>query len=243
MIFLLPIYPTMDLWTGVLIGGAVPALLATPMIFALLRLLQKLRHLNVRMRQIAMTDDLTGLLNRRAFMDRAGDKNGRIAEGVGLLLIDVDRFKLINDTFGHASGDMVLVRTAETIREWAGEGSLVARLGGEEFVVLCSSVEAGDTLAIAERIRQEVESGRMLFADHIDVETINIGVACARQGETVNSLLIRADNALYAAKAAGRNRVVPCKEAPPVLNPAEASMPRPPAGQSEPSGCESQLAG
>lgn len=160
----------------------------------------------------ATIDALTGLRNRY-WLDDMFDREIRRAErdalSACLLMIDVDHFKDFNDSFGHLAGDRILLTVAECISKPLRPNDLVARYGGEEFSVLLPETTAENALAIAERLRQRVSqaspgevAGKVLSA-----VTVSIGVAEYRPGRTLQSLLAAADEALYAAKRAGRNRV------------------------------------
>lgn len=153
-----------------------------------------------RMREMAERDALTGLANRRAlraFLRQSPD--GRMA----MLACDLDHFKAVNDRLGHQVGDDVLSRFAEVLGEVARPGDLAFRLGGEEFGLLLTDVDADVAFAVGERLR---ESTRLAFADLPGGLTVSIGVACA--GGSANELMADADRALYAAKHSGRNRTV-----------------------------------
>lgn len=166
----------------------------------------------------AVTDPLTGLANRRRFDEAlAGEwrRAGRTAAPLSLLFFDADRFKLYNDTYGHAQGDLCLIALARTIRTTAGRaGDLAARFGGEEFVLLLPETDLTGALALAERIRAAVEALAMPHTGNPprDVVTVSIGVATAHPGGVpapeAEDLVRRADAALYRAKSGGRNRVV-----------------------------------
>jgi diguanylate cyclase (GGDEF)-like protein len=160
----------------------------------------------------AATDPLTGLLNRRGFMERADVLVGRSARKrggrVSLLMFDLDHFKSINDRFGHAVGDAALRVFAETAQNTMREGDVVGRLGGEEFAALVSG-SAGEAAVAAERVRAAFEAAGVTIAGHAMGATVSIGVADTRaKACNISHLLARADTALYAAKEAGRNRVV-----------------------------------
>lgn len=156
-------------------------------------------------RRRALTDPLTGLLNRRALF--AAVPEGPLADGTAVLMLDLDRFKAINDSFGHARGDQVLVGFAALLRQFTGPGDLVARLGGEEFCVLLDVLASAEAERLAERIRAALANGEPL-SPGFGSPTVSIGLAVASGGEdSFDSLLRRADRALYAAKDGGRNTV------------------------------------
>lgn len=156
----------------------------------------------------AMIDGLTGLYNRRWIdeaLPRFVARYGRSGHPLSVLMIDVDHFKRFNDTHGHAVGDQVLVTVARTLRENMRPTDLVARYGGEEFLAILpdTGVEAGRHCA--ERVRAAVAAAQL---DGVDARiTISLGGACLAGGEGVAGLLARADEALYAAKGGGRDRV------------------------------------
>lgn len=150
----------------------------------------------------AMTDPLTGLPNRRAF-DEQSTACCRGTEAA-LLILDLDHFKRVNDTWGHPAGDAVLVSIAETLRSSIREQAFLARLGGEEFAVLLVA-DAAEVATIAERLRAAVEATVTTHgAERIQI-TVSVGGAARRDHEEFSSLYRRADEAAYAAKAAGRN--------------------------------------
>ncbi len=157
----------------------------------------------------AKVDSLTGLPNRRAFDDRLAEELARAARtggSVGLVIIDLDRFKEINDQRGHLTGDTVLATVAARLASVTRSNELVARLGGDEFVVLISEIsEPGDLAAAAERFQRVVGAAAPL--DGVTV-TASVGAATAEGGTDPTDVLRRADLALYEAKAAGRDRAV-----------------------------------
>lgn len=158
----------------------------------------------------ARTDSLTGLPNRRAFDD---ELTRRLAEWrwqhrpVSLLMLDIDHFKRFNDRHGHLAGDAVLVACAETLRQSVHDSDLVARLGGEEFAVVLPACELEGAALAGERVRQAVEDTEVKYEGQTLYVTISCGVAQALEDESATSLIKRADEALYASKAAGRNCV------------------------------------
>lgn len=161
--------------------------------------------------RLAVTDPLTGLRNRRYF-DAHVAKLAEQAEAAGsalsMLAFDLDRFKTINDGFGHAAGDAVLAEFARRLRENTRSVDLVARIGGEEFVVAMPDARLTDARVAAERVRQAVETPGFAFEGQPLPVTVSVGVASRRPTEPPAGLLARADAALFIAKSAGRNRVV-----------------------------------
>jgi two-component system cell cycle response regulator len=156
---------------------------------------ERLRAELDRSLEMAVTDGLTGLRNRR-YITRHLDGLLR-AGSVALLMVDVDRFKAVNDTHGHAAGDDVLQEVAQRLKQHLRAMDVVARFGGEEFVVTMANTDEEEALHVAERLRLSL----VLFI------TASIGVAVSRPGDTLNGLTSAADAALYRAKANGRNRV------------------------------------
>ncbi|MEP6484766.1 MAG: GGDEF domain-containing protein, partial [Rudaea sp.] len=165
--------------------------------------------------QTAITDPLTGVLNRgqllRALQQRVDDFHKDRRE-LALLLIDFDHFKQINDARGHLFGDRVLVAGVQTLRQWLEPGDLLGRFGGEEFIVVVAGQNLATARALAERLRIRVaETLAAATPELAHIATISIGISMASQAEgevSVEQLIDSADRALYAAKAAGRNRVV-----------------------------------
>lgn len=152
---------------------------------------------------MANSDGLTGLLNRRAF-----DQNRRLAKGRGLLVIDIDRFKAINDTYGHQRGDAALCHVARVVEQTMSgrPGARIFRLGGEEFAVLCDATDEADLSALGETIRLAIEqSADDDDAFNVPNLTISIG-AVLGEGQLMHVAFAEADGALYRAKQGGRNR-------------------------------------
>ena len=162
------------------------------------------------MQGLALTDPLTGLLNRRGFdqqMQRIGQGS---LTGCTLLIVDIDHFKAINDAHGHLLGDKVIAAVAGVLRACVGERGPIARIGGEEFAVLLGQTSTAGGAELAERIRNSVERGKIRRADtdeSIGNVTVSIGVAGGNASEAFESLMNRADQSLYQSKSAGRNRV------------------------------------
>lgn len=165
-----------------------------------------------RVRLLSMTDELTRLPNRRAFMRRLEDEVSRVQRHsypLGLVLIDIDHFKRINDEWGHAAGDEVLKCYADEILSIFRHHDLVARYGGEEFAVLLPNTSQDGVLRALEKVRCSVTQVKRV-PDQAPMPTFSAGVAEFRPGEPPNSLIERADSALYAAKREGRNRTEVC---------------------------------
>jgi len=169
----------------------------------------ELRRLNAQLEALATTDALTGLQNRRATFDQLATLAAaaeRYHEPLSCLMIDIDHFKNVNDTFGHAAGDMVLREVAGVIRREARRSDLCGRFGGEEFLVLCPRTDLAEAHAAAERIRQSIASCRLPVDDEEIAVTVSIGVACCRFPECEShGLVAAADKQLYEAKRSGRN--------------------------------------
>ena len=172
---------------------------------------ERIRHLNRELARLAMSDELTGLANRRSFFSR-GEEELRMARRypapLSLLMLDIDRFKNVNDQHGHHVGDRVLQMVASTMRSLIREVDKLGRLGGEEFAILLPRTPPGEAVTLAERLRRAV-AAQVLETDGLCLSvTISIGVAALR-GETLtlDDLLREADTALYRAKNLGRDRV------------------------------------
>jgi diguanylate cyclase (GGDEF)-like protein len=157
-----------------------------------------------RHRSDAMTDALTGLLNRRALFD---GPPGHVPVGTAVVAMDLDHFKTINDRFGHDSGDRTLKAFAEIISANIRSDDLAARIGGEEFCIVMLNSSPRASTAVAERIRAQIEAMSVATPLGPIRTTVSGGIAHATGHETIQSLLIRADEALYEAKTSGRNRV------------------------------------
>ena len=167
-----------------------------------------------QIRQLATHDDLTGLLNRRAMLDRMQLEQRRsLRSGSPLLIaqLDIDHVKAVNDTHGHAAGDLVLQRFADTVRRNVRDTDVLARWGGEEFVLLLCDTPAADAVALMERLRQAVQAMQVPVPQSGGPITVTVSIGLARHtpADPLAGTLERADQALYAAKAGGRNRVVP----------------------------------
>ncbi len=173
----------------------------------------QLKEAEDRLRQIATLDHLTGLANRALFteeLEAAVERSGSTGRPVAVLFCDLDRFKEVNDRLGHGAGDAVLFTIAERLREITRDGDLAARVGGDEFVILCEGLGDPDALAgLAERVISSIQRPIAVDGDEGDEVRvgISIGVALAHAGGVDGDrLLIAADQAMYRAKATGGNR-------------------------------------
>ncbi|WP_116082575.1 diguanylate cyclase [Tropicimonas sp. IMCC34011] len=174
--------------------------------------------------EAAVLDPLTGLANRRAVLAVLADtvhNAARTKSCCGVLVVDLDNFKDVNDTFGHAAGDIVLSEIASRLSRACRTRDLIGRIGGEEFLVILPDTDLTETLAMAERLRREASSRPVALAStpagstmereaHSLKQTISIGLTtfCGEDGRSSAEILADADQALYGAKTAGRNRVI-----------------------------------
>lgn len=160
---------------------------------------------NAQLTEATRTDALTGLFNRRAFssiLENAIDKAVIDCKPLVMAIVDIDHFKAINDRYGHPAGDTALVAVARVLRDNCGEANSVARIGGEEFAIVLPGADIAHATVQCEHIRATIEA-----LQHDFPLTVSIGLTASRIGGAVNSLYARADEALYAAKRGGRNRV------------------------------------
>ena len=178
----------------------------------LLRFSRDLAASNERLQRLALTDSLTELPNRRSAVERLEQEWALAKRGerkLSCMMVDIDHFKSINDKLGHQAGDEVLKTVANALRQSARTQDLVCRYGGEEFVVICPDADLKSASQCAERLRQKVSELKLASRSSSFSLTISVGVAERRPDMgSVDALLAHADACLYAAKAAGRNRVV-----------------------------------
>lgn len=168
-------------------------------------------HQKAQLVRLATTDPLTGLANRRKFMEAAAEEVERIrryARPLCLLMLDIDHFKVINDTYGHDAGDEALRVFSNTVQANLRDTDLAGRLGGEEFAVLLVETDITGALDLANRLRQAVADIQMVVNDKEIRFTVSIGVSGFQPDDGVERLLHRADLALYEAKGRGRNQVI-----------------------------------
>ncbi len=163
-----------------------------------------------KMERLAITDKLTSIYNRRKFdeiIENEIKRAARYRTPLSLLLMDVDRFKRINDTYGHHMGDQVLRQVVRMIKENIRSSDVIARWGGDEIIILTPGIDLQNATLLAEKLRSLMEA-RSFIRPHADNITMSIGVAQYQPGEKSNDLLRRADAALYQAKSNGRNCVI-----------------------------------
>ncbi|MBW3534129.1 MAG: diguanylate cyclase, partial [Gemmatimonadetes bacterium] len=168
------------------------------------------REVNRRLEVMARTDPLTGLDNRRAFVEKAEEERARMQRSgrpASVILGDVDHFKVFNDRHGHAVGDEVLRHVARLLADAVREQDTVARWGGEEFVFLLPETSAEGAAVVAEKLRTTISGAPTEAGDAVVSLTMTFGVAAARPDASVDAWILAADEALYEGKAAGRDRV------------------------------------
>lgn len=172
---------------------------------------EEILKLNYKLENLAMTDELTQIANRRAFFIKGAEEILRARRyhlPLSLIMLDIDRFKVINDTFGHDSGDFALQCIASTLSQGIREVDIVGRLGGEEFAILLPNTKIEDAHQLAERIRKEIEEHSCMKREFNQTLTASFGVAeYGLQLKNLDELLKNADTAMYLAKNSGRNRV------------------------------------
>jgi diguanylate cyclase len=172
---------------------------------------QALQDANEVLEQLSITDGLTKLHNHRYFQEallREIKRVGRTREPLAMLLIDLDDFKKLNDQYGHAAGDEILIRIAQILNESVRESDILARYGGEEFVVLATGTELDGACALAEKIRQCIgESSYVLHDEHRSIVRATVSIGVAEYLGDRKSFFQAADQALYSAKGAGKDCV------------------------------------
>lgn len=182
-----------------------------PAIQSIVRDITERKRMRGELIRLATTDSLTGIFNRRKFfeeLEREWSRARRHTRPLSLIMFDVDYFKLVNDTHGHAVGDLVLKRLVEESRKSLRSEDIFCRLGGEEFGVILPEVTLDGARVLAERIRVDLEAMEVELSNGVVGCTVSLGVAdCDLAGESMDRALKRVDDALYDAKKSGRNRV------------------------------------
>lgn len=194
------------------VGAAllVLVLLLATLTYISVRFMRALKESELKLVEMAATDSLTGLLNRRAGMMRIEEelsRQKRSGKLISCLMLDIDYFKKINDTYGHQAGDMVLAEFAVMLRHSLRKHDIICRYGGEEFMVLLPETALDSAIATAEKICGYTNKNNIKYRDTTIMVTVSVGVAQLQLGESVDSLIWRADEALYHAKSSGRNCV------------------------------------
>ena len=204
------------------IAVIVPLVVATPLSIFIMRQQSKIdfakRDLQAAMIDLeklhretehrAQTDMMTGVWNREHFLSRLAETRRKQDEGA-FLMVDADRFKSINDTWGHQAGDEALVAIVDVICSTVREDDFVGRLGGEEFGIFLPGTSPQEAHVLAERLRKNIEAVEFYPAQgELHPLTISVGIAQTRPDRTVSDLMKKADDLLYLAKEKGRNRIM-----------------------------------
>ncbi len=175
------------------------------------RMITKRREAEEKLEQLSRTDPLTGLSNRRDMIEKINLEIKRVCrsnEVFSFILIDIDYFKQVNDTYGHDAGDAILWGVSNLLRNEARETDTISRWGGEEFLILLPNSDTDGAIATAEKFRECVQNKEFLYDEQRIKITLTLGVSTWQNGLTYEQLLIMADSALYQGKKFGRNRVV-----------------------------------
>ena len=183
--------------------------------FFIMRLSNRLSKAYRKIEEMAMVDELMQILNRRSFFNRLQEEFQRARRynlHLGCILIDIDHFKMVNDNYGHQTGDMVLKRIADGIKEKCRKTDIIARYGGEEIGIILPNADEKEAFQLAEKIRNFIENEAIVLDDTNKISlTLSLGVVALapeelKKIEDYNLLIRLADNALYEAKKKGRNR-------------------------------------
>ncbi|KQR73145.1 GGDEF domain-containing protein [Rhizobium sp. Leaf341] len=190
------------------VGVLITTMLGTPLIFAVLYIVGLAIHdlsiSRARFEALSRTDQLSGLLNRRAFLEAYAHHDG----DASLVIFDIDRFKALNDSFGHDAGDRAIMSVAATLRDSFHAPHVVARIGGEEFAVLVVGLRPADRLTLAGAAVARIARTPIALGDIETTVTVSAGVAEFAQHTGFAQLFAAADKALYLAKSSGRNQVL-----------------------------------
>lgn len=200
-------------YLGILSAILAPTLIAPPIIYKFLDIIRQLRLAHELLESLSQEDYLTGVYNRRYLEETAAKEFSlgmRHKFPVSIMILDIDYFKQVNDTYGHLVGDQVLIELTQCVYEMIRQTDIFGRYGGEEFVLFMPHTALDDAVMLSERIRQAIADRK--FQSDTDTPKINIsislGVASATPNtKTVEDLILNADLALYRAKELGRNRV------------------------------------
>lgn len=220
LVFQLIIGPVGDrgFWIGLALAAALPLLITPPITGAIVRLVHQLRQANELADNLANVDDLTKFRTRRRFLVEATaeiERSSQCGDPLVLMMLDIDEFKQINDTYGHLTGDRVLSEVADACRRVLAPECVMARLGGDEMAILLPITTLESGVLSAEQVRHAVSElgvtshlpGRSTPDQCQVAVSVSIGVAPLHPGGPLDELVMRADQALYSAKTDGRNRV------------------------------------
>ncbi|QZY54209.1 GGDEF domain-containing protein [Crassaminicella profunda] len=167
----------------------------------------QIQKMNEQLKELSTRDGLTNIYNRRKLDEVLAyeyNRANRHCKAFSVILLDLDLFKSVNDTYGHNIGDKVLIDTAEILKNNIRRSDMVGRWGGEEFLIVCPNTNIHQALCISEKLRKEIETHKFPVANK---RTSSFGVASYQKGDTIDDLISRADKGLYQAKENGRNRV------------------------------------
>lgn len=178
--------------------------IAAPVAFAIARAHLDLYRAKMTVEELSRTDPLTGLLNRRALLEQI---DGSSLELLALVIVDIDRFKAVNDTHGHLAGDKVIKMVGQAMQAELGTFGRIGRIGGEEFALVSTSAEQSRLMDALWAFRDRIAATPIIAGSESFKVTISIGVAVRKDGQSFDDLFSEADRALYLAKASGRNRV------------------------------------
>ena len=177
----------------------------------------KLNDLNSELQELSHKDYLTGLYNRRFFAEEASRAIAltlRNKSQFSIITMDIDKFKNINDTYGHAAGDLIIITVAQKLKELIRKSDIPARFGGEEFVLLLYDISSKNAIKVAQNMRKIIEDLETVYEKEIIKFTLSFGVAqfdTFKDDNNIEHTIVRADKALYEAKKTGRNKVILAK--------------------------------
>jgi len=175
---------------------------------AILKLISELKASNKQLEKIAVIDNLTGLFNRHKLdeiLENEKNRFLRYGNQFCIILLDIDHFKQVNDTYGHQVGDEILTAFAEILVKNTRQSDVVARWGGEEFLIVCPESNLDETIQLAEKLRKTIQQFKFPIAR---IQTASFGITDFKKADSVSDLVSRADQALYKAKEDGRNKVI-----------------------------------
>lgn len=202
-----------NFYFGMVIATVAPALIAPSITWPIINLILKIDKLETEMRQLATYDSLTGLLSRRAFFHDANmmlNFSKREQMPVALLIIDLDKFKAINDTYGHSAGDKVLINFGEIIQSVTRKSDISGRIGGEEFVILLPDTSLENAKVFSSKLHSTLKRTTVLHDQSPIKYTISAGLCSLipKDPDSMESILQAVDKGLYLAKSKGRDQTV-----------------------------------